>query len=173
MSADTRVDSVPSAHSDHASPSRRGAATAARDKRIPEMATQQMANALPALPDDDLIGVMQDHVVPRDGEPDLKFKGRLLASAAPEFDNQGRWHELRVFQTQGGKFVLLKVGRSILAGERDTFKARVHDPDSPGVLAHPMPEVKYREAVTQFFGFTDLAKQLYTKLHLGTEEIID
>src|ERR1700735_1800370 len=84
-----------------------------RGKRIPEMATQEMAAALPRLPDDDLVGIEMDHVVVRDGQPDLKFRGTLLASVASESARTGRWRELRVYSTAAGKNVFLEVGQSV------------------------------------------------------------
>jgi hypothetical protein len=162
-----------------------------RGKRmIPEMATHEMAAALPHLPDDDLVGVEVDHVVVRDGQPDLKFRGTLLASVASDSARTGRWRELRVYRTAAGKKVFFEIGRSILDGERDKFEARVFDPMEgtqwsvgPGGKLVSFGPLKYKTdearaqaektAITDFFKFTDLAKKLYAKLGAATEESID
>jgi hypothetical protein len=142
-----------------------------RGKRIPEMATQEMAEALPRLPDDDLIGVAADHIVIRDGQPDVKFRGILLASVAPDSTpDGGRWRELRVYKTMGGKKIYSEVGRSLLDGERDKFTAFVDDSSFYQGEERVKAET---QQMTRFFKFSDLAKKLYAKLGVSTEEIID
>lgn len=152
------------------------------------MATQEMADALPRLPDDDLVGRETDHIVVRDGERDLKFRGTLLVSVAPDSTWNGRWRELRVYKTVGGKKVFCEVGRSILDDERDKFKVMIFDPLQPATSGFcdgvSMPSeapkcqteaVQVRTeiaALTEFFKFSDLAKKLYAKLGISTEEII-
>lgn len=144
--------------------------------RLPDMATDDMRCRLPALDDDTQVGVLMEHVVPRDGEPDLRFKGTLLASAAPEFFGQDRWREYRVYRTAAGIYVFSKIGRSLMPGERDKFEAELwnqgrflmKDGSWTGIGAEQL-----KDGVTHYFKFDPLAKQLYAKLDLDTSERID
>lgn len=49
----------------------------------------------------------------RDGNRLLTFDGELLASITSRGDGKDRWTEMRVYKTQGGSYILEKVGRSI------------------------------------------------------------
>jgi hypothetical protein len=152
-------------------------------ERLPAMADETMASALPKLPDDALVGVEVDHIVIRDAQADLKFRGTLIASAAPERYIDGRWRELRVYVTKGGKKVFSEIGRSVWDNERDKFKTVVFDPLKIEVTfpGDPIDEaatlearsIAEKEALTRFFGFSDLAKKLYAKLGAETEDFID
>ena len=139
------------------------------------MATTDMLSRLPALDDDEKIGVEMEHVVQRDGEPDLKFNGTLLASAAPNCHGQDRWREYRAYRTAGGSYVFSKVGRSIMPDERDKFEAIVWNEGKAldkdmwlGIGAETL-----RDGLTSFFKFDQLAKQLYAKLNVDTAQKID
>src|SRR5579862_1421057 len=100
-------------------PLRAAAHAVSEAKRIPVMATVEMLTRLPALEDDEDIDIEKDHVVPRDDQPDLKFRGTLLASVASIPRGPPRWHEYRVYRTRGGSFVFSAIGRSLREGERD------------------------------------------------------
>ena len=154
-------------------------ATCNFERIIPEMATPEMADALPRLSDDADIGVEKVHVVIKDGDADLRFSGVLVASAAPNSaGSNGRWKELRVYRTKGGSLVFSEIGRSLVDGERDKFSAEVFEFRISAVL--PTMEggqvVSYQdkeaEAAVRFFGYTPLAKALYTKLGMSTERKI-
>ena len=139
------------------------------------MATIEMQQRLPKLDDDDNVGVEKAHTVQRDGEPDLKFRGTLLASAAPPCYGQDRWREYRVYKTKGGTYVLSRIGRSILSDERDKFEAESWKPDPSDRV---WDEAGWREAelsdrLIRFFKFDQLAKQLYAKLNVDTAKQID
>lgn len=80
----------------------------------------------------------------RDGNRLLTFDGQLLASiSSRESPDKDRWTQMSVYKTQGGSYVLEKVGRSI----------RLHMPGCSDILkdlprfqqAHPGedPEVGY------------------------------
>ena len=49
----------------------------------------------------------------RDGNRLLVFDGQLLASISSREPGKDRWTEMRIFKTQGGSYLLEKVGRSI------------------------------------------------------------
>jgi hypothetical protein len=145
--------------------------------RLPDMATFEMQQRLPKLDDDDDVGVEKEFTVTRDGDRDLKFRGTLLASAAPECRGQERWREYRVYKTVGGKYVLSRVGRSVLHNERDKFEAFMWNSDQPGteygdLLSGPREKV-LSDVLVDFFKLDQLAKQLYAKLNIDTTTRID
>ena len=131
------------------------------------MATFEMLNRLPKLDDDDQVGVETEHLVRRDGEPDLRFVGTLLASAAPDFRGQDRWREYRVYRTAGGAYVFSRVGRSVREDELDKFEAQTW---TQGAM---FATRTWEEGMTKFFGYDQLAKQLYEKLEVDTAERLE
>lgn len=100
---------------------------------------------------------METFTLEIDNEPSVRFTGELVASAASS-DNQamgssysgqtGRWTELALYKTKGGKFVCHQVGRTRWQGERDRFSGKV---------CETLAEVK------EFFGHRWLAKELYAE----------
>ena len=50
----------------------------------------------------------------RDGSRLISFRGKLTAEVSSERPGASRWQELRLFRTDGGSYVLEKVGRSVL-----------------------------------------------------------
>lgn len=153
------------------------------------MATIEMQSQLPKLDDDADVGKLREHTVQRDDEPDLKFTGTLKASAAPEFRAQQRWREYRVYETKAGHLVLSRVGRSIKEGERDKFEAHIFK-FKPQALIIGNPSYvaagadknyanffvdgkEMKDVLTEYFGFDELAKELYRKLGVSTEQTID
>lgn len=134
------------------------------------MATEAMLNRLPALDDDAFIGVEMEHIVQRDGEADLKFVGTLLASAAPDFRDQDRWREYRVYKTVGGRYVFSKIGRSIRNDEQDRFEASTWEEGKPD---KQWQRKDLKDALTGFFKWDQLAKQLYAKLSVDTAERLE
>ena len=66
----------------------------------------------------------------RSGQPPLRFQGELIASADGQRRNgckQDRWHELAVYRTQGGKYVVKIAYRTRWPGENDHEAAKVVD----------------------------------------------
>jgi hypothetical protein len=149
-------------------------------KKVSE-AKAKLQSRLPALNDDADIGIQKDYVVVRDGKADLAFTGTLLASAAPTSAPKGHWQEYRVYETNGGKHVFSKIGRSVYAEDQDTHQAEVFDPAPASVpsqllrsardLARARP-VTWMDAAVAFFGYDPLAKALYRKLSGQFEEHI-
>lgn len=144
------------------------------------MATLEMLDRLPQLDDDDDIGKEIEHVVRRDGEPDLRFVGVLLASAAPEsarmvneLPRAGRWMELRIYRTIKGKYIFSEVGRTCVPNEIDKFKARVFDPTDRNFLLGVNDDEALKEAAQSFFSFTPLAKKLYAKANIDAAEFVE
>jgi len=141
----------------------------------------EMQSQLPALDDDGDVGVEKEYLVMRDDKPDLRFTGRLLASAAPDAATDGEWEEYRIYDTTGGKHVFSKVTRSIYAGEQDQHEADVFEPNPSSVpsqllrsardLTRSRP-VDWTDAAVGFFGYNLLAKTLYRKLGTQFDERI-
>ena len=141
----------------------------------------KMQGRLPALDDDPDVGVQKEHIVIRDGKADLAFTGTLLASAAPPSAPNGHWQEYRIYETNGGKHVFSKVGRSVFAEEQDTHEAEAFDPSPSSVpsqllrsardLARSRP-LTWMVAAVSYFGYDPLAKALYRKLSGQFEEHI-
>jgi hypothetical protein len=142
------------------------------DKNLSE-AKVNMQSRLPALGDDAEIGVQKQQLVTRDGKADLAFIGTLVASAAPPSAPQGQWQEYRIYETNGGKHVFSKVGRTVSAEQQDTYDAEVFDPSPESVpskllrsardLTHSRP-LTWSDAAVAYFGYDPLAKTLYRKL---------
>jgi hypothetical protein len=149
-------------------------------KEVSEAKTK-MQGRLPVLEDDPDIGVQKKLIVIRDGKADLAFTGTLLASAAPPSAPKGQWQEYRIYETDGGKHVFSKVGRSVFAEDQDTHEADVFDPAPSSVptqllrsardLARSRP-LTWMDAAVAFFGYDPLAKTLYRKLSGQFEEHI-
>jgi hypothetical protein len=141
----------------------------------------RMQSRLPALEDDADVGSEKQHIVTRDGKPDLLFAGTLLASAAPASAPKGHWQEYRIYQTNGGKHVFSKVTRNLSPDQDDTYEADVFDPSPSSVpsqllrsareIARSRP-LTWMDAAVAFFGYDPLAKTLYRKLSVRFEEQI-
>lgn len=98
---------------------------------------------------------METFTLEIDNQPNIRFTGELIASASST-DNQavgssysgqtGRWTELALYKTQGGKYICHQVGRTRWQGEQDRFSGAV---------------CENTEEVIEFFGHRWLAKELY------------
>lgn len=97
------------------------------------------------------------YVVQRHNEPDLKFRGKLLASRQ-SLVHKGRSYVYAVFETPSGKFVGIKRGLSHWLGERDTIEVSVVDS---------------KEQLPSFFGYSPLAKALYADVGLPCQEVLE
>ena len=84
---------------------------------------------------------MQAFTIQRDDAPNLTFTGTLLAGAstspeqaAPDYSGSvGRWTELQLYRTEGGKYICQRIHRTQWQGETDSFTAAVCD-DHAGVI---------------------------------------
>lgn len=111
------------------------------------------------------INDMETFTLEIDNEPSLRFTGELVANVASS-DNQatgssysgqtGRWTELLLYKTTGGKFVCHQIGRTRWEGERDRFSGKV---------------CKSLEEVKAFFGHRWLAKELYHEAKI--DDVVD
>lgn len=104
---------------------------------------------------------METFLLTIDNAPDLRFTGERIAAAStsesnasPNYSGQtGRWTELALYRTKGGKFVCHQVGRTLWQGERDRYSGQVCETE---------------EEVKAFFGHRWLAKELYEEAGIST-----
>jgi len=104
--------------------------------------------------------------VQQDNGRDLVFEGELVAEASSSPNNAcsnysretGRWCELALYRTAGGRYVCSQVGRTQWQGEHDRHEAAVVD-DADGVI--------------EFFGAGWLAKQLYEEASIECIECVE
>ena len=109
---------------------------------------------------------MEEHVIRRSGERDLRFVGKLIAEAISSANNArsdysgstGRWTELRLYRTAGEQYVCERIGRTRWQGEHDRHTAVV----CGSVVG-----------VCEFFGSSWLAKQLYVDAGIDCVEDVD
>lgn len=73
---------------------------------------------------------MDEYTITRDGQRDLKFTGEKLAEVNNKWvagRENNRWHELTLYRTAGGKYVLQEVYRTMWQGELDSNSATICD----------------------------------------------
>lgn len=110
---------------------------------------------------------METYTLEIDNEPNIRFTGELVATAASS-DNKavgssysgqtGRWTELALYKTKGGKYICHQIGRTCWQGERDRFSGKV---------CETLEEVK------EFFGHRWLAKDLYAEASIDDVVEVD
>lgn len=100
---------------------------------------------------------VQDVRIQRFNEPDLQFKGKLLAHVR-SYEKNGRFWVYSVYETVGGNLVAVKEGFTRHLGEAKRNETLV---------------TKDRQELLPFFGSSPLARALYVKLGLDHVTIID
>lgn len=117
--------------------------------------------------DADMTDEMKEYVIERDNGPSIKFTGIHVAGAGSSANNAagssysgqtGRWCELDLYQTKGGKFVCAEVGYTQWQGERNRYSATVCDTEAE---------------VIKFFGQGWLAKRLYDYAKIENVEVVE
>lgn len=102
-----------------------------------------------------------------DNAPDIRFSGELVAKASSSDDQAmgrhysgqtGRWTELYLYRTAGGRYVCHQIGRTRWQGERDRHSGAVCDT---------------LEEVIEFFGHRWLAKELYAEAGIDAALTVD
>ena len=104
---------------------------------------------------------MELFTLENDNAPDVKFNGEQLAfasSADPYGSHNGRWTELRLYKTAGGKFVCQSAGLTQWQGEKNRYSAQVCDKESD---------------VIAFFKHTRLAKEIYAEAGIDASDFVD
>ena len=102
---------------------------------------------------------MEKIIIELNNEPGIRFTGELLAQvssstnqASSRYSGQpGRWTELALYKTKGGKFVCHQIGHTSLQGEHDRYSGKV---------------CETLDEVMAFFGHRWLAKELYNKANI-------
>lgn len=89
-------------------------------------------------------------LVRRDNGPDFRFEGQLLGFVDSTLW-LGRWTQFALFKSKAGLYICSKTLVSIQYGERDIY------------LAVAVGTVK---EVHEFFGYCDLAKELYEQANI-------
>lgn len=94
----------------------------------------------------------------RDGSRLITFEGERLGYISSQRDGHPRWTEMSIYRTDGGSYVLEKVGRSVVT----------HMPGCPGIIgkiprfqqAHPGDDpdegYEYHDCVPDEYDFTRL-----------------
>jgi hypothetical protein len=109
---------------------------------------------------------MFNYKITRDGKIDLKFTGEMIAHAENSPDtarsnysgSTGRWTELVLYKTKGGKFVCSRIHGTQWQGERDSHEAVVCETE---------------QQVVGFFGVDKLAKELYDDAKIDAAEEVE
>lgn len=110
---------------------------------------------------------METFTLDVDNKPNIRFNGELIAYASSSDNNAsgssysgstGRWTELALYKTAGGKFICHQIGRTRWEGERDRYSAEVCD-DEAGVVA--------------YFGHGWLSKELYENANISDAVTVD
>lgn len=108
---------------------------------------------------------METFTLEINNEPNIRFTGERIASAYSTDDQAmgssysgqtGRWTELYLYRTRGGKYICHQIDRTRWQGEKDHFSGKV---------CETLEEVK------EFFGYNWLAKELYAEA--GIDEAVD
>ena len=97
-----------------------------------------------------------EYVIERPGEPNLRFKGKLVAGARSSMRG-GRQFAYEVFQTAAGTFVGLSWGLSAWPGESTRVRSLV---------------TKDANQLVSLFGHNPVAKAVYRQLGVDTDEVV-
>lgn len=67
------------------------------------------------------------YVIRRDGLPPISFQGQEIGSATNGgSESRGRWLEVDIYKTKGGRYIASWTHRTCWQGEHDTRKAKSH-----------------------------------------------
>lgn len=114
--------------------------------------------------DTDTEGDMETIILENDNAPGIRFKGELIAEASSSANRAsssysgatGRWTELKLYRTAGGRYVAQSIGYTQWTGEHTRYTTRACETVAD---------------VIEFFGRGWLAKELYRKA--GIEDVQD
>lgn len=109
---------------------------------------------------------METFTVQRDNDKNIRFTGELIAVTSSSDNNAsgsysgstGRWSELNLYKTAGGKFICEQIGYTRWQGEHTRYSGAICENE---------------EQVIEFFGTGWLAKDLYEKSGIECVENID
>jgi hypothetical protein len=101
---------------------------------------------------------LKEFEVERDNEPNIVFRGELVASASSLTSDSIRWTVLNLWRTVGGKFICQKIGHSRYQGEVSRYKGAI---------------CSDHQAVIAFFGYSEIAKELFAKAGIESAVQVD
>lgn len=133
-------------------------------EHLPGLTTIDYARLIPPLAIDTIDideddPIMETITIERDSEPDLRFTGECIASATSKDPYKGgRWTNLRLYRTKGGKYICEQEGVTQYQGERDRRSGAVCTTEAE---------------VIAFFGHGWLAKELYYEAGIKDVEEIE
>lgn len=103
---------------------------------------------------------LEEFEITNDNAPNIKFVGKQLVYVTGKDPynnrNNGRWTNLTLYKTKGGKYVCEREGKTQWQGERNRSEAVVCTTEAE---------------VIKFFGHGDVAKELYSAA--GIEDVIN
>lgn len=105
-------------------------------------------------------------IVERNGDRDIRFVGELIAEVSSSANNAsgdysgstGRWSELRLYRSRGGKLICEQIGHTQWQGEHTRYSGAVCSTDAE---------------VIAFFGLGWLAKELYDEAGIDYAEVVE
>lgn len=106
-------------------------------------------------------GEAEEFTLERDNAPNLKFKGECIGVASskdPYNNNNGRWVNLCLYKTEGGKLICYQENITCWQGERNKYKAEVCNTEAE---------------VIAWFGQGRVAKELYEDASIENVESIN
>ena len=106
---------------------------------------------------------MENVTVERDGAADLEFVGQLLAASGTSPDrgssyfsgSPGRWTVNKLWQTEGGAYIVQTIGHTQWQDETTRYRAAICASEAE---------------VISFFGFSDLAKDIYKEAGIDASQ---
>jgi hypothetical protein len=102
--------------------------------------------------------------VRRDGESDLRFRGKLIAEVNSCHEKAKRWWVLSMYMAEGGQEVLQRARKSRIDGEVPRHTVLIVD-------AGTAPQTR-TEWIVGFFGRNSLAKELYAEVNIEDFEML-
>lgn len=62
----------------------------------------------------------ENYTVEQDAGPTYSFSGRLLGHATTEREDSFRWTEIDIYKTDGGNYIIVRLGKSLIYHEGDS-----------------------------------------------------
>jgi hypothetical protein len=103
---------------------------------------------------------MERYTLENDNAPNVRFTGEILATASSRrvTNDGGRWTNLKLFKTKGGKYVCFTEGVTCWQGENNRYQTEV---------------CETLDAVVDHFGHGRLAKEIYEEAEIDAAVDID
>jgi len=119
---------------------------------------------------------MKQYSIERDGKRNLTFQGDLLGTGGGyRNDCGGRWTEIEIYRTKGGKFILSIVGRTQWQGESQRHAASIHETEAEVIAELEQPDYNanvdaiYKDSVY----LSDVAKEALDNAGIDYSEAVE